>query len=274
MKFGAAMLVVTFLAFSAFAGARVVMPQLPEAATPDAEVSTNIALNVDATRLQTLTFSVGLMRARQPSSLSPLAQTATMTVICRWTRPLLSLTATRGIAPISARGMSILRRRTCLSSGSASSILQGISLRSFGDGRAIADGLGDGALAGKAGALGAGAKFRLDAAKFAAVFGQAVLPYLPDGIAVTQSGTKWTLPKAGKVAYKNGAVDEMKLGDNPSGLKLTYKAKDGSFKGSFKAYAVDGGKATTVNVTGVMVNGVGYGTATIKGRGVAPVTIE
>lgn len=59
MKFGAAMLVVTFLAFSAFAGARVVVPQLPEAATPDAEVSTNIALNVDATRLQTLTFSVG-----------------------------------------------------------------------------------------------------------------------------------------------------------------------------------------------------------------------
>ena len=144
----------------------------------------------------------------------------------------------------------------------------------LGDGRAIADGLGDGAIAGKAGTLGAGAKFQLDAAKFAAVFGQAVLPYLPDGIVVTQSGAKWSLPKAGKVAYKDGAVDESKLGDNPSGLKLTYKAKDGSFKGSFKAYAVDGGKATTVNVTGVMVNDVGYGTATIKGRGVAPVTIE
>ena len=58
MKFGAAILV-TLLAFSAFAGARVVVPSLPEAATPDAEVCTNIALNVDATRLQTLTFSVG-----------------------------------------------------------------------------------------------------------------------------------------------------------------------------------------------------------------------
>jgi hypothetical protein len=58
MKFGAAILMVVFLAFSAFAGARVVVPSLPEAATPDAEVSTNIALNVDATRLQTLTFSV------------------------------------------------------------------------------------------------------------------------------------------------------------------------------------------------------------------------
>ena len=58
MKFGAAILMVVFLAFSAFAGARVVVPSLPEAATPDAGVSTNIALNVDATRLQTLTFSV------------------------------------------------------------------------------------------------------------------------------------------------------------------------------------------------------------------------
>ena len=58
MKFGAAILVVAFLAFSAFAGARVVVPSLPEAATPDAEVSTNIALNVDAARLQTLTLSV------------------------------------------------------------------------------------------------------------------------------------------------------------------------------------------------------------------------
>ena len=41
-------------------------------------------------------------------------------------------------------------------------------------------------------------------------------------IAVTQSGAKWTLPRAGKVAYKDGAVDESKLGENPSGIKLTY----------------------------------------------------
>ena len=57
MKFGAAILV-TLLAFSAFAGARVVVPQLPEVVTPDAEVCTNLALNVDAARLQTLTLSV------------------------------------------------------------------------------------------------------------------------------------------------------------------------------------------------------------------------
>ncbi|MBR5549368.1 MAG: hypothetical protein IKU71_06525 [Kiritimatiellae bacterium] len=59
MKFGAAILMVAFLAFFAFAGTRMVVPSLPEAATPDAEVCTNIALNVDATRLRTLTFSVG-----------------------------------------------------------------------------------------------------------------------------------------------------------------------------------------------------------------------
>ena len=57
MKFGAVILV-TLLVFSAFAGARVVVPQLPEVVTPDAEVCTNLALNVDAARLQTLTLSV------------------------------------------------------------------------------------------------------------------------------------------------------------------------------------------------------------------------
>ena len=58
MKFGAAILMVAFLALSAFAGTRVVVSLLPEAVTPDAEVSTNIALDVNAARLQTLTLSV------------------------------------------------------------------------------------------------------------------------------------------------------------------------------------------------------------------------
>ena len=58
MKFGAAILMAAFLALSAFAGARVVVPSLPEAVRPDAEVSTNIALNVNAARLRTLTLSV------------------------------------------------------------------------------------------------------------------------------------------------------------------------------------------------------------------------
>ena len=58
MKFGVAILMVAFLALSAFAAERVFVPSLPEAVTPDAEVSTNIELNVNAARLQTLTLSV------------------------------------------------------------------------------------------------------------------------------------------------------------------------------------------------------------------------
>lgn len=137
----------------------------------------------------------------------------------------------------------------------------------------------DGAVVGKPKTLVAGAKFHMDAAKFAAVLGQAALPYLPDGVSVSQSGAKWVVAggaKAGKIAMKGGVLDDSKAGVNPSGLKLTYKAKEGSFKGSFKAYANNGGslKATTVNVSGMVVDGVGYGTATIKGGGGVAVTIE
>ena len=51
---------------------------------------------------------------------------------------------------------------------------------------------------------------------------------------------------------------------------VTVRAKKGSFKGSFKIYALQGtGKNTklkkyTVNVNGVVVDGVGYGVATCK----------
>ena len=90
-------------------------------------------------------------------------------------------------------------------------------------------------------------------------------------------GAKWTLPKAGKVQLsKDGAVDQSKLGENPSALKLTYKAKDGTFKGSFKAYSDANGKpkGATVKVTGVLVNGTGYGAVTVKGGGGVAVTVE
>ena len=89
----------------------------------------------------------------------------------------------------------------------------------------------------------------------------------------------YTFPKAGRVVYVRGTteVDAAKLGANPSGLKLTYKAKGGTFKGSFKVYADNGGrlKATTVNVTGVLIDGVGHGTATCRRPAFTlPVTIR
>ena len=84
--------------------------------------------------------------------------------------------------------------------------------------------------------------------------------------------------KAGKVVYnrKTGGIDESKLGENPSGLKLNFKSKDGTFTGSFKAYVVKNGKlkATTVSVSGFVVEGKGYGIATIKKIGSVAVTIE
>lgn len=46
------------LALAVHASARLAVPSLPEAVRPDAEVSTNIALTVNAARLQTLTLSV------------------------------------------------------------------------------------------------------------------------------------------------------------------------------------------------------------------------
>ena len=138
-------------------------------------------------------------------------------------------------------------------------------------------GLGEDVKVGKPGSLKGGAMFRLDAAALGSVLGTPLLPYLPDGLAVT-GGAKWTLPKAGKVVYVKGTttVDEAKAGGNPSGLKLTYKAKDGTFRGSFKAYADVGGKpkATTVKVSGVVVDGIGYGAASVKKVGGVPVEIE
>ena len=63
-------------------------------------------------------------------------------------------------------------------------------------------------------------------------------------------------------------LDEPKK-PNLSGLKLTYTPKTGQFKGSFKIYAKTGDakpklKKYTVNVIGIVVDGVGVGEATLK----------
>ena len=64
-------------------------------------------------------------------------------------------------------------------------------------------------------------------------------------------------------------------------MKLSYRPKKGTFKGSFKVYALEGtGKATklkkyTVKVTGVVVNGVGHGVTTCRNPAVSwAVTVE
>ena len=72
---------------------------------------------------------------------------------------------------------------------------------------------------------------------------------------------KWKLPKAGKIPYdaKKEILDVADV--NPSGLKLSYTAKTGVFKGSFNLYSMATGKLkkTSVKVTGYVINGIGYG---------------
>ncbi len=111
---------------------------------------------------------------------------------------------------------------------------------------------------------------------------------LPDGEPVVASGGKWKFAKAAVVKWAKvkkgvaqpeifdgasgkGLVVNTSAGKtNVSGMKLTYTPKKGTFKGSFKVYALTGaGKAKklkkyTVKVSGVVVGGVGYGTATCK----------
>lgn len=123
--------------------------------------------------------------------------------------------------------------------------------------------------------LASGAALRLDASAVVSSLGSATLAeLLPDGEPVVQSGAKWTVEKAGKVKLAGG---EVVAGANPSALKLTYKLKDSTFKGSFTAYQLAGGKLKKVKlaVTGVVLGGKGYGTATVKKPTANfPITIE
>jgi len=105
---------------------------------------------------------------------------------------------------------------------------------------------------------------------------------LPAAEPVKVSGGKWSFGKAATLKYAKdratGAYGLIGLDDsakpNVSGLKLTYTPKTGIFKGSFKLYATNesttpAGKAPklkkyTVSVIGFVVDGVGYGEATLK----------
>lgn len=146
---------------------------------------------------------------------------------------------------------------------------------SKGESKAEVFGLGN-AVAGKPGSLAPGSEFHVssDDPLWGGISG--FLPeFLPDGLAVQQSGAKWSVAKAGKISYKNGTFDTSKKGENPSGLKLSYKAKDGTFKGSFKVYSLQNGKLKSVsaNVNGVLVGSEAVGTATIKKVGGVPVSV-
>ncbi len=103
------------------------------------------------------------------------------------------------------------------------------------------------------------------------------LPAAPTGQEFS-SGTRWSVPKKGSVRYNRstGEFVNSGAGTNASGLKLTYTPKTGYFRGSFLAYykssATKAGKVTA-KVVGYVVNGVGYGTATIPSLGTYDVQI-
>ena len=140
---------------------------------------------------------------------------------------------------------------------------------------------------GKAGTLKAGAKFHVDEAILSAIEGVVMYngaPILPDGESVSLSGSKWVVAdgaKAAKVAYKRGVLTITPgkgsgVISNASGLKLSYKTKEGSFTGSFTVYALEGSKLKKhkASVSGILIDGVGYGTAAIKKFGTWAVEIR
>ena len=126
------------------------------------------------------------------------------------------------------------------------------------------------------------AAFYIDTGALGELFGDWTYEgYGPDGVSVEQIGTKWRVAggaRPGRVVLdRDGFVDEAKAGENPSALTLAYRAKEGTFTGAFKYYvpsARGAPVAKTVNVYGVVVEGVGYGTAVVRGKGAVSVTVD
>ncbi len=142
------------------------------------------------------------------------------------------------------------------------------------------------------GALKGGARgtFRLEEFDLA-VPGTLQDDLLPYEVPFKVVGKKWLFAKAAAVKWAKDrktkvfgrVVDESKGKANRSGLKLSYAAKTGIFKGSFKAYSLQnalGGKKKMkkykVNVVGYVVDGVGTGEASCKRPAGGPwaVTVE
>ena len=109
---------------------------------------------------------------------------------------------------------------------------------------------------------------------------------LPVDQPVWMMGSRWSCQKASRIAYKKDrrtgqmgwVVDNGKgvLGEgNVAKLKLRYSAKAGTFKGTFLVYSLVKGKLESVKatVTGVVVDGVGYGQVSVPKVGTWPVRV-
>lgn len=108
-----------------------------------------------------------------------------------------------------------------------------------------------------------------------AIEGAAVVKRLmPINVPVADVGSRWTVPK--KAQVKLASDGTLTYGDNPADIKLTNTEKTGAFKGRFSFYTSAKGRLRkkSASVSGVVVDGVGYGTATVKKVGSWPVKIE
>ena len=101
----------------------------------------------------------------------------------------------------------------------------------------------------------------------------------PDGTTFSVLKGKWKFPSADRVKFISDDQAYVVTGDNgnPAGLKLSFTAKTGAFKGKFKVYSVTDkgqGRKRSATVGGIVLDGVGYGTAVLKNIGAVPVTVE
>ncbi len=106
--------------------------------------------------------------------------------------------------------------------------------------------------------------------------------YLPPDVKVSYAKKKLVVAKANMVKLdKSGTPVSTGKTDNDAGLRLTYTAKTGAFKGSFSVYTLISTKAKkqklkkyTATVNGVFAGDEGYGSAVIKGVGSFPITLH
>lgn len=108
--------------------------------------------------------------------------------------------------------------------------------------------------------LSEGSAFHIDASAVAEKSPGVRSDLLPDGIAVRNKGSRLVVDNAG----------------DPSGLTLTSSAKACIFSGRFKVYTLHDGHQISrrAAVSGVVVDGRGYGTVVVRGLGTFPVSIE
>ena len=100
----------------------------------------------------------------------------------------------------------------------------------------------------------------------------------PHGTPVKVHSGKWSVAKADTVRFVRGEGYEISRDNgNPSGMKLSCAAKTGLFKGKFNVYSItESGKSKrrTATVSGIVVDGIGYGCASIKNVGAIPILVE